>query len=86
MQLLPGNMETADAQLTTPGRAILNCNIADHVNAGAFLPLPALLLQNTAFPLDQDMSVPRVIGLQLHCDSAFALNLKKSRVCAVVMG
>ncbi len=38
MQLLPGNMETADAQLTTPGRAILNCNVADHVNAGDCLP------------------------------------------------
>ena len=43
MQLLPGNMETADAQLTTPGRAILNCNIADHVNAGACLPLPVYI-------------------------------------------
>ena len=34
MQLLPGDMETTDAQLTTPGRAILQCNVADHITAG----------------------------------------------------
>ena len=38
MQLLPGDMETADAQLTTPGRAVLQCNVDDHITAGDCLP------------------------------------------------
>ncbi len=37
MQLLPGDMETTDAQLITPGSAILQCNVADHITAGALL-------------------------------------------------
>ncbi len=38
MQLLPGDMETADAQLTTPGRTVLQCNVDDHITAGDCLP------------------------------------------------
>ena len=38
MQLLPGDMETVSAQLTTPGRAVLKCNVADHITAGDCLP------------------------------------------------
>jgi uncharacterized cupredoxin-like copper-binding protein len=31
---LPGNMETADAQLTAEGRWLFRCRVADHVGAG----------------------------------------------------
>lgn len=41
---LPGNMETADAQLTAEGRWLFRCRVADHVGAGMeamFLTHPA---------------------------------------------
>lgn len=31
---LPGNMETADTQLTAEGRWLFRCRVADHVGAG----------------------------------------------------
>jgi uncharacterized cupredoxin-like copper-binding protein len=42
---LPGNMETADAQLTAEGRWLFRCRVADHVGAGMeVLPAACLLL------------------------------------------
>ena len=40
VSLLPGDMETADAQMTTPGQAILQCNVGDHITAGALEKCP----------------------------------------------
>lgn len=34
MMLLPGNMETADVQLTAEGRWLFQCRVSDHVSAG----------------------------------------------------
>lgn len=34
VSLLAGDMQTADAQLTTPGASLLECNVADHIDAG----------------------------------------------------
>lgn len=38
---LPGNMETADAQLTAEGRWLFRCRVADHVGAGMEVRLVA---------------------------------------------
>jgi hypothetical protein len=54
---LPGNMETADAQLTAEGRWLFRCRVADHVGAGmevrpAAAPLLASLLITDFMTID----------------------------------